>query len=438
MPRPKREIKPSTVRFIAMLRALDLAVNSHGVSHAQLERRLCDWMAEGQQAETRLRESPGGADRERLTTLVARKNDVEQSGLARTDGRRAKAGGQRIGELVSGKFPAGRTPPRRRVEVCVAVLLEFLAENDPDGFAAGEYGTRRSWLEWWRQADQGQEPDIGDGSLTVWGYLNTALEQLRQAGVHVGASVRAEEPAPADLSGLLAERDQALERARQAEKLLDEARARADDATARADEATTRADEATARADEATARADEAAARAREEARARQQARDERDEARRRADRLRRRAAALAMASAGLAAFAGVAADRLLLAGPPAHTVEFAAPAQEVTASQRPVFTLSRGLPAGTDWTLRVRLTVTPTDPVSACTFGMRITAHAEADGRPLPSFTSRPGQTDITQVVPLGGRGGRELRLVVTRLVTDPQCTLRLDPAGSRATAPG
>ncbi|GAA4150020.1 hypothetical protein GCM10022416_45940 [Actinomadura keratinilytica] len=434
VPRPKREIKPSTVRFIAMLRALDLAVISHGVSHAQLERRLCDWLAQGQQAQARLRENPGDADRERLTALVARKNDVEQSGLARTDGRRAKAGGQRIGELVSGKFPAGRMPPRPRVEVCVAVLLEFLAENDKEGFLAGEYGSRRSWLEWWRQADQGQEPDIGDGTLTVWGYLHTALEQLRQIGVHADADVRVEEPASAGVSALLAERDQALARARQAEKLLDEAAARADAAEARADAAT-------ARAEEATAEAAAAAAKAQEEARERERAQRRREEAHRRADRLRKRAAALALPVAALGACAGVAGDRLLLAdrSTPTRTVEFTVPAQDVTASQQPVFTLGRDLPAGTDWTLHIRLTVTPTDPFSGCTYGMRITAHAEADGRRLAPFTSRPGQTDIRREVRLGGLGGRELRLVVTRVaVNPPSCKVRLDPSGSRATAPG
>ncbi|WP_285495265.1 hypothetical protein [Actinomadura sp. NBRC 104425] len=432
MPRPKREIKPSTVRFIAMLRALDLAVDSHGVSHAELERRLCDWLVQGRQAEARLRENPGDADRERLTALVARKNDVEHSGLARADGHRAKAGGQRIGELVSGKFPAGKVPPRRRVEVCVAVLLEFLAENDPDGFADGEYGTRGAWLEWWRQAAQGQEPDIGEGKLHVWGYLDTALEQLRDIGVHVGAGVRAEEPASAGISGLLAERDQALARARQAEKLLDEA-------TARADAAEARADAATAKAEEATAKAEEAATRAQEEARERERAQHQRDEAHHRADRLRKRAAALALPLAALAACAGIAVDRLLLAGRPTRTVEFTVPAQEVTASQQPVFTLSGGLPAGSDWTLRIRLAVTPTDPFSGCTFEMQITAHAEADGRRLPSFTSHPGQKDITQVVHLGRLGSRGVRLVVTRLaVNPPSCTVRLDPSGSRATAPG
>ncbi|MBX6766827.1 MAG: hypothetical protein IRY90_06710, partial [Actinomadura rubrobrunea] len=361
MPRPKREYEPATVRFIAMLRALDLAVRSYNVSHAQLERRLCDWMAQGHQAEMELRENPGDGDRESLLALVNRKNDVEQSGLARTDGRRAKAGGQRIGELLSGRFPVGRTPPRRRVDVCVAVLLDFLEENDPDGFAAGEYGTRKSWLEWWRQADQGQEPDIVDESLTVWGYLNTALEQLRRLGVRPGARVQEIERPSDDCAEVRAELDRTLERARQAEKLLEEARAAAQEEAQARLRAETERDDAVRRIE--TERDD-----------AVRRALAERDEAVRRAARLRRMVP-LTLGSACVALVGGVAIGRLLLSGDPVHTVEFAAPAQVVGPSQRPIFHLSDGLPSGRDWTLRVRLNVKPTDTMSACTYGMRITA---------------------------------------------------------------
>jgi hypothetical protein len=185
--RARRESEASTVQFVALLRALGMVVDSHGVSHAQLERILCERITSGRKAEETLRGQPQAQDRERLQWLVARKAAVEESGLARADGRRDKAGGQRIGELLAGKFPRAGMPPRRRVEVCVDVFLEALEDKDPLGYAEGRYGNRELWFDLWLEADQGNMPRLGDRAKTVMGYVDTALQQLRASsgGQHV-------------------------------------------------------------------------------------------------------------------------------------------------------------------------------------------------------------------------------------------------------------
>lgn len=177
--RAPRESKASAVQFVALLRALGMVVDSHGVSHAQLERILCERIIAGRKAEEMLRGQLQAQDRERLQWLVARKSAVEESGLARADGRRDKAGGQRIGELLAGKFPRVGMPPRRRVEVCVDVFLEVLEDKDPFGYAEGRYGNRELWFDLWLEADQGNMPRLGDRAKTVMGYVDTALQQLR-------------------------------------------------------------------------------------------------------------------------------------------------------------------------------------------------------------------------------------------------------------------
>jgi hypothetical protein len=511
MPRVKRVPKQSTLRFIAMLRALDRALGSFGVSHAEVERRLCDWLAAGRKAEDALREGAQAVERDGLAAMVNRKTAVELSGLVRMDGRRDRAGGQRIGELVTGRFPRGSMPSRRRVEVCVDVFLAILEENDPTGYANGMYGTRESWRQWWLQADQGHEPEIDDTGRTVWGYLNEALEELtaaqqrpvreaaarwstangttglagadhgerrspgapRTSGTPDGADIAgtldgadpSAGPAAADglpvvaaetelerVRGEAAERVAAAEAERDAQIAAHRAEA---DRRARQAEEETAVQVAAARAERDRAmdgargaeRAAEAAAERAEAAEERAlaaqvDARAKRNEALRHARTARLRlyagsiVAAIAMVAVALWSF-GI--------GPPGggrvtHTVQLAAPAQEVSAIQarRVAFSFVPPLPRNKNWTLNIRLSVIPTDLVSACTFEMRITAHVEVDDRALSPFTSDRGQTTITRVIHLGDRGSRSLRLVVTHLNTDPECRLRLNPVGSHAIAIG
>ncbi|HZB34208.1 MAG TPA: hypothetical protein VE465_28860 [Streptosporangiaceae bacterium] len=505
MPRVKRVPKQSTVRFIAMLRALDRALGSFDVSHAEVERRLCDWLAAGRRAEEALRNGAREGDREGLATLINRKTAVELSGLVRMDGRRDRAGGQRIGELVTGRFPRGSMPSRRRVEVCVDVFLAILEENDPTGYANGMYGTRESWRQWWLQADQGHEPEIGDPGLTVWGYLDEALEELTAAlqrpapepavpwstangptgrggadhgerrapgtpGVQ-GAPDGAAPGGPSDgsaaadgLAVLAADpvldrvRREAAERVATAEAERDAQiaayRAEADRRVQRAeDDSATQIATARAERDQALAAAhdaERAAQAAAERAEAAEErvlvaqvdARAKRDEALRNA-----RTARLRLVVGSIIAAIAVVAVTLWYfgIGPPGggratHTVQLAAPAQEVSAvkSQQVAFSFVPPLPRNKNWTLNIKLSVIPTDLVSACTFEMRMTARVEVDGRALSPFTSDRGQTTITRVIHLGDQGDRSLRLVVTRLDTDPECRLRLDPLGSHATAIG
>src|SRR5262249_7817568 len=123
---------------------------------------------------------------------------------------------------------------------------------------------------------------------------------------------------------------------------------------------------------------------------------------------------------------------------PPIRTVQLASPPQNVKGDGRATFPFPPALPGDKDWTVRIRLTVTPTDQASGCTYGAQVTAHVEADGVALPSFTSQPGQTVITRSIHLGRRGDRSLQLIVTRIATDPECVLQLSPAGSQAAATG
>jgi hypothetical protein len=441
--------KQAAVQFIGMLRALDLAVASHGVSHAQMERRLCEWMSEGEKA---LRDPPGGDDPERLRELVNRKTAVEQSGLARLDGRRDRAGGQRIGELVSGKYPRGMMmPSRRRVEVCVDVFLDFLEENDPTGYAQGMYGTRESWREWWLQADQGHEPEIGDRTITVWGYLDIALEQLaqttngaadldvadgRRVTVPAGGTGQQWSDAATRLPETREETGDQLDRARPEEQARPDARARLD-APAEAEPMVAAAhaerDEALERAREAGELLDQARAAAQAEADLKvAAAHAERDRAIERARKARLRAASTGLAVAFIATATAVT---LLVIFKPTHTVQLATRVQDVTATEQATFPFTP-LPEGKDWTLHLTLSVTPTDPISACTYGMKITAQVEADGDVVKQLTYDHGKINVPTDIYLNHKGSDSLRFVVTRLVTDPECKLRLDLTGSTATA--
>ncbi|MFD1542043.1 hypothetical protein [Nonomuraea guangzhouensis] len=180
------------MEFIVLLRALGMAVESHGVSHAQVERLLCLRITTGRDAERALNEQPPAGVAERLRQEVARKKAVEESRLARLDARRDKAGGQRIGELLAGKSPRGAMPPKPRVEVCVDIFLEVLEAKDPTGYAAGRYGTLEMWLELWRDADQGNMPNLGRRARTVSGYVDMARQQL------TASALAQTDPAPAD------------------------------------------------------------------------------------------------------------------------------------------------------------------------------------------------------------------------------------------------
>ncbi|MEU7863188.1 hypothetical protein [Nonomuraea sp. NPDC049141] len=185
------------MEFIVLLRALGMAVESHGVSHAQVERLLCLRITAGRDAERALHEQPPAGVAEGLRQQVARKRAVEESRLARLDARRDKAGGQRIGELLAGKSPRGAMPPKPRVEVCVDVFLEVLEDKDPTGYAAGRYGTLEMWLELWRDADQGNMPNLGRRARTVSGYVDMARQQLT-ASAPAASATAATDPAPMD------------------------------------------------------------------------------------------------------------------------------------------------------------------------------------------------------------------------------------------------
>ncbi|HUR07590.1 MAG TPA: hypothetical protein VM347_33960 [Nonomuraea sp.] len=185
------------MEFIVLLRALGMAVESHGVSHAQVERLLCQRITAGRDAERALHEQPPTGVAESLRQQVARKRAVEESRLARLDARRDRAGGQRIGELLSGKSPRGAMPPKPRVEVCVDVFLEVLEEKDPAGHTAGRYGTLEMWLELWRDADQGNMPSLGRRARTVSGYVDMARQQLT-ASAPARTDPARTDPAPAD------------------------------------------------------------------------------------------------------------------------------------------------------------------------------------------------------------------------------------------------
>lgn len=463
-PRVRREPKPSTVQFIAMLRALGLAVASHGVSHAQIERRLCDWINEGRMADEGLRNRPADNDRERLRRLSARKVAVEESGLARADARRDKAGGQRIGDLLAGRFPRDVMPSRRRIEVCIDVFLQFLEEKDPPGYAEGLYGTREIWLDLWLQADQGHLPKLGRKARTVLGYLDVALEQLHTtlnsrlpvaqsptaaAGdLTAGASRAGAQPAdmavtPADADSLIEQvrAEAALQLRRQREEFTEKlARALAD--------ARTEADQGLAQATAAHAAAAQRAEAAEAKLTAAAEARNAAERTLAELDageatdhatvvRLRRLCAALAVLLI-ITLGALVLTTLPILRDRSEHLVQLAAPAQQGTSARQTRFSFVPALPSGRSWTLHLRLTVIPTDTAAACTYGALVTAHVEVDGQALPSFTSAPGQTSITRTLPLGHRGSRSLQFVVTRIATDPECVLGLDITGSYASATG
>ena len=452
MPRGRRASAsaPSTVRFIALLRGLGLAVAAYGVSHAQIERRLCARIADGQKAMALQGDGSGEADQRELRQLIARKVAAEESGLARTDGRRDRAGGQRIGELLAGKLPRGAMPPRGRVEVCVDVILEILEEKDPAGYADGRYGSRQEWQSLWLQADQGRMPALGPAATTVLGYLDVATRQLAGAEPADGSSdtgdpgVVVAEPAPpaipaagttervggnadagrrsagrAGLAGV-GTAEQVQQRRREltaaqgdAEELVETVRAERDDALQRA----VAAEQAEQSAQREVARL-----------------RDELDQRRLAGARMRRISAstvvlALACTAAGL-----VLVNTGVIRAPSTHTVQLAYPPQSLGPDDRATFAFSPLLPANREWTLHLRLTITPTNPSAGCTYGAQLTFHIETDGHELPSFTSAPSQKVITQEIHLGQQGAQDLRLVITRLVTDPGCKLMVSPAGSQA----
>jgi hypothetical protein len=419
VPRGRRVSTPSTLQFIALLRALDLAVAAHGVSHAQIERRLCGRIADGQAAQAALRDGSPERDHDELRRLIARKTATEESGLARTDGRRDKAGGQRIGELLAGKFPRGVMPSRRRAEVCFDALLEILEEKDPAGYAAGRYGTREHWHELWLQADQGNIPTLSPAATTVAGYLDAATRQLAELD-ETSVLTPVEPPARLDNGAARDEPDVAL-RAQlrdltdELEQVRAEARRDADDR----DAALLRAE--TAEREKADLLA-------------------ELERQRLTGVRLRKIATVLsAMLSALVLAFiAGGLALMFtdLLRGSSTYVVGLVSPSQNLSPDRLATFDLQPALPANRDWTLRVRLTITPTDQSAGCSYTAQVTFHVEADGTPLPSFTSPPGQLTVSQEVRLGGKGSNTLRLIVTQLVTDPECVLQLSPDGSQATA--
>jgi hypothetical protein len=186
----RRDVRPSAVEFVGLLRALGKAVSVYGVSHAQLERRLCSWIMDGFRAQAAL-DGSSGESREDLERQVSRMREVQESRLARADGQHHRAGGQRIGELLAGKSALHR----KRVEVCVAVLLSFLEEQDPRGCRDGEYGTAELWHQVWQEAIQGRMPRarMGSAATTVQGYLDEAQRELRETGYGVPA---ASQPVP--------------------------------------------------------------------------------------------------------------------------------------------------------------------------------------------------------------------------------------------------
>jgi hypothetical protein len=434
-----------------MLRALGLAVASCGVSHAQIERRLCERIAAGNRAIEILRDDPGVEDREALERWVARKRAVEESGLARTDGRRDKAGGQRIGELLAGK--GDTMPSRRRVEVCVDVFLEVLEEKDPSGYAEGRYGTRRLWHELWLQADQRQMPKISETATTVLGYLDVALEQLAAAaGSRDGggeATAARRRPVTRNhtnsATGAAALEEQPLEplgaeAAEQSQRQLQEF---AEELARFHQEARLKDQQLAA----ARAERDDALERARAaEEKAGSARRDvEQEIARVRAELASKTAtnARLYRILAAVAALAIVAiAGGLILAvtgspwAQPTRIVQLAALPQKVTSADQANFSFLPALPTGRDWDLTLQLRITPTDEAAGCTYGAQLTAQVEADGKIFPSFTSESGETEITKEVHLGRLGSRTLQLVVTRIATDPGCVLQLNTLGSVATA--
>jgi hypothetical protein len=413
------------VQFIALLRALSLAVGAFGVSHAQIERRLCGHIADGQAALARLREGSPDEDRAELRYLADRKNAIEESGLARTDGRRDKAGGQRIGELLAGKFPRGGMPSRRRAEVCFGILLEILEEKDPFGFSEGRYGTREQWQELWLQADQGNVPMLDATATTVTGYLDAAVKQLaglldewQESTTLVSPADPATRPAADQADGAPAGhvstplRDLTEELTRVRDEARREADRRVADANAERDEARARAETAERESD---------------------RLRVELERQGRLAARWGKLAAALAVTVAGALVLVVVGAFR---AASTDYVVQLTAQPQNVSPDQQATFVFLPGLPADRDWRLRVQLAIAPTDPSAGCTYGAQTTFHVEADGEAFPAFTSQPGQVSMTQDLRIGHKGSRSLRLIVTRLTTDAGCVLQVSPAGSQASA--
>jgi hypothetical protein len=422
------------MQFVALLRALGMVVDSHGVSHAQLERMLCDRIIAGRSGVAALRAQPHGPDEQHLRALVAAKAAVEESGLARADGRRDKAGGQRIGELLAGKFPRHAMPSRRRVEVCVDVFLEVLAEKDPLGYAEGRYGSRELWFELWLEADQGNMPRLGHRAKTVMGYVDTALRQLTAADGRRSPAGPAGEHAhdgaeqPADDSGDAGdagpdERLAAL-RTQTAAQLRAQREAHARELA-----------RALAERDEALLRA--------EAGRQQPDADPARDPRHRRTARVRLVVitAALTVIAAGLAG----AATTALRAGPALGVVVLQSPAPYQLPPGPPGVTVPFDL-ASTgrqhNGVLTLRLRLASTDQADACVHDAQLSYVLRDNGAVISSRSFAPGQPQITAgPLRLGDTGdGYHLALTVVATVgkVDAGCQFTLDPSGTTVSAPG
>jgi hypothetical protein len=404
------------VQFVALLRALGMVVDSYGVSHAQIERMLCERIAAGKKAEAMLAAQPTGQDQDRLRCLAARKDAVVDSGLARADGRRDKAGGQRVGELLGGKFPRNAMPPRRRVEVCVDVFLEVLADKDREGYAEGRYGSRELWFELWLEADQGHMPRLGRRAKTVTGYVEEARRQLAAPGALATAAKGAPgddlaENVPQAMGTgelLAAVRTEAVEERRQREACASALR-----------QALAERDQTLERARAAEAGAARAAARHRSAR-----------------TRLVASSVALAVIAAGLI----IALVIGLRGASAAGTVVFQFPVSRLLPGP-PGVTVRLDLPSSShhaDWMFTIRLRLVSAVQVDACVHDSQLTYTLRRDGTVVASGRPAPGQPQITagplRVAGIGG-GGHVLYLTVGVVVSPlVDCQFTLDPSGTSA----
>jgi hypothetical protein len=432
-PRARREYTASTVQYLALLRALGMVVDSHGVSHAQLERILCERLTAGRKAEEMLRGQPQPHDRDRLQRLVARKSAVEESGLARTDGRRDKAGGQRIGELLAGKFPRAGMPPRRRVEVCVDVFLEVLEGKDPTGYAEDMYGSRELWFGLWLEADQGNIPKLGDRATTVKGYVETALQQLKASSSDQSAVAKP----PGQDTDDLPEQDPGVSgiEARPGVAGAQAAGARSAGLSA--------AEGESARGEPAQAPAERGEAARRLGFPEQQKEADLAREPRHRLSAtvlLAMAAVTLAVISTGLI----VALAAVLREGPALSRI-FQFPVPYALTPGSPGTTVPFNL-ADTgrklSWNLALRLRLASMAAADACVHDSQLTYTLLDNGRVIGAGSLPPGQSQITtgplHVGVIGG--GHRLELIVTVAIgkLDSGCQFTIDPSGTTANARG